>query len=112
MLNNNKYITALASISIIANTAGVRSTQQLSVFLHCAMKQGRCLADILDLPSNDPEYRKQLSLVRQLMFGSPARGYNGANVLQWGEKIHGKEKAVILTVKGQRLFKEALKLLE
>lgn len=35
--------------------------------------------------------------------GAANRNYNGADLLQWGEPVYGKEKAILLTPDGERL---------
>lgn len=101
-----RHIRALAKISLIANEYGVRSTQQFSLFSRCAELEGKCLSDIVALAADSPGYKSHYLILRQLMLGAANRGYNGANLFQWGDAVYGKERAILLTEKGRRLLKE------
>lgn len=103
-----KRVNALITTTRAAKEAGIRSPMQLEIFLMCLAREGETLSDIVNLPTDTPEYKTKYTLARQLMMGAANRGYNGANLLQWGDNLYGKEKAVLLTPKGERL---ALKIL-
>lgn len=100
--NKIKSITGMLKL---ASDFDVKSVNQPEVFLTCAVNEGECLSDMYMLATNIPEYKSKYSILRQLMQGPPGRGFNGANLLQWGEKISGKEKAVYLTTKGSSLMR-------
>ena len=97
-------IKKLAEVVLEAEAAGIKSTKQLSTFLLCAKQEGNCLYDILNFPLDSPEYKSSYGTVRQLMLGAANRGFNGANLLTWGEIVYGQERAVLLTPGGYRLF--------
>lgn len=97
-------IDSLAAISLMAEEGGIRSTRQLSVFLKCASQEGNCLYDIFEIATNTPEYKRLAATVRQLMLGSASRGNDGADLLTWGELVYGKEREVVLTNDGYKLY--------
>lgn len=97
-------IDSLAAISLVAEESGIRSTRQLSVFLKCASQEGNCLYDIFEIAANTPEYKRLAATVRQLMLGSASRGNDGADLLTWGEQVYGKEREVVLTSCGYKLY--------
>lgn len=101
-----RQLQAIADISILANDAGIKSTQQLTLFLECAAFEGQCLSDIVGLAADTPEYKNKYAMARQLMLGAANRNYNGAKLLKWGEALYGKERAIVLSVKGKKLLKE------
>jgi hypothetical protein len=96
-----------AKAAALANEYGIRSTCQLSVYLECAKHQhmGWGMYDIFNVSPEDEGYKVIYVAVRQLMLGAANRGYNGANVLTWGDLVRGKERAILLTPKGRRLLK-------
>lgn len=97
-------IKVLTEFTSLVGEAGIKSIKQLSMFLRCASQEGSCLYDILNLPLDSREYKRHYGTVRQLMLGSAHRGNDGADLLTWGEIVYGKERAVILTAGGYRLF--------
>ena len=97
-------VDSLAAISLVAEESGIRSTRQLSVFLKCASQEGNCLYDIFNLPTDTPAYKNLCGTVRQLMLGNASRGYDGADLLTWGELAYGKEREVVLTTYGYKLY--------
>lgn len=97
-------VDSLAAISLVAEESGIRSTRQLSVFLKCASQEGNCLYDIFEIAANTPEYKRLAATVRQLMLGSASRGNDGADLLTWGEQVYGKEREVVLTSSGYKLY--------
>lgn len=99
-----KKVEVLAEFSTVAHNAGIRSTQQLALFLECAAYEGNCLSDIFGLHAGTLEYRAKYVMARQLMLGAANRGYNGARLLKWGDTLYGKEREVLLTAKGRKLF--------
>lgn len=101
-----RKLQKIADISTLANDAGIRSTQQLALFLECAALEGQCLSDIVGHATDTPEYKTKYLIARQLMLGAANRGYNGAKLLKWGEALYGKERAIILSLKGKRFLKE------
>lgn len=105
-------IDSLAAISLVANENGIRSTQQLSVFLKCASQEGNCLYDIFEIATDTPEYKKLAATVRQLMLGSSSRGNDGADLLTWGEQVYGHQREVVLTTDGYRLYCKIKDMLE
>lgn len=105
-------IDSLAAISLVANENGIRSTQQLSVFLKCASQEGNCLYDIFEIATDTPEYKKLAATVRQLMLGSSSRGHDGADLLTWGEQVYGHQREVVLTADGYRLYCKIKDMLE
>lgn len=109
---DDKRIGALADAAIVAGNSGIRSTFQFSVFLNCARMEGRCVADIFNLSSDTVEYKRHYTALRQLILGAANRDHNGANLLMWGENVYSLERAVLLTPKGLRLYKEIKSLLE
>ncbi|WMC09542.1 hypothetical protein PU634_10480 [Oceanimonas pelagia] len=98
-------ISKVSQVAMAAKDYGVLSTFQLSVFLQCAEKQGLGVFDIFGVEPGNPEYSTYYGAIRQLMLGASNRGYNGANVLCWGDKLRGKERALLLTPKGRRFLK-------
>lgn len=97
-------VDSLASVTLMAEESGIRSTRQLSVFLKCASQEGNCLYDIFNLPTDTSEYKSLCGTVRQLMRGSASRGHDGADLLTWGELVYGKEREVVLTTRGYMLY--------
>lgn len=98
-------LDCFSDIALAANSAEIRSTAQLSVFLKCANRSGISLYDIFGIAPDEPEYKGYYTAVRQLMLGASNRGYNGANLLIWGESLYGKERSILLTLKGKNLLK-------
>lgn len=104
-------LKSFSEVADIANDSGIRSTLQLKVFLSCSSREGESLSDIFNLAPDTSEYRQQYTMARQLMLGASNRGYNGANLLAWGNNLYGKERGIVLTIKGRKLLKEITKIL-
>lgn len=109
---DDRRIRALADAAIVAGNSGIRSTFQFSVFLNCARMEGHCVADIFNVSSDTAEYKRYYTSLRQLMLGAANRGRNGVDLLMWGENVYRLERAVLLTPKELRLYKEIKSLLE
>lgn len=93
----------LTSALIVASEAGIKSISHLRVFLLCAENEGRLLTEMTGLSADDPEFKVYYHAARKLMLGERKRGYNGLRLLQWGDTIAGKERAVLLTNLGRRV---------
>jgi hypothetical protein len=102
----------LSCVSGIANEAGIRSTHQLTVFLKCASQEGSCLYDLFGFSPDSKEYKRQYTAVRALMRGSSRSEQEGIGVLEWGEPLFGKERAIVMTNKGYRLFTDIKDMIE
>lgn len=99
-------IMKLTNALLLASESGIQSITQLRVFLLCAENEGRLLTDITGLNADSPEFRVYYHAARKLMLGERKRGYNGLRLLQWGDTIVGKERAVLLTHLGRKVYAE------
>jgi|SRR5690554_1453030 len=96
----------LTNALLLASESGIQSVNQLRVFLLCAENEGKLLTDITGMSADSPEFRVYYHAVRKLMLGERKRGYNGLKLLQWGDTITGKERAVLLTNLGRKVYAE------
>jgi len=107
-----KYIDDSVQIFDIAREYGVKSTLQLSTFLECAKHEGYALFQVFGEDSTNPEFRSKYMTVRKLMQGGPKRTNDGLGLLEWGETVYRRERAVLLTTKGKELLEKIFKVVE
>lgn len=101
-----EYIDDSILIFDIARKFGITTTLQLSVFLECAKHEDHALYQFIGEDSTDPEFRRKYTVIRKLMTGESKRSNSGLGLLEWGETVYRREKAVLLSEKGKELLEK------
>lgn len=95
----------LNSIALLeaAMEHGISSLSQLRIFLLACKYEGCDFSEMIGYEPSAHEFKAQKTHLIKLMRGAKLRGYDGLNLLVYGETTRGKMKQVILSAKGRRL---------